>query len=153
MPEDDQFVQKRLLLACVLSAVAITVYTFFAPRPVAPVVAPETGAEPVTAVPVPGDPAEPFSEPSGEDAPSEASQPAAVFGTQAAESELEIIVESDTFVVRFSNRGAVVTSWVLKEYVVANGEPLDLVDLVHEGGAKNHGYASGSASSRRSHSP
>ena len=141
MPEDDQFVQKRLLLACVLSAVAITVYTFFAPRPVAPVIAPETGAEPVTAEPVPGDPAEPSSE----EALPQASQPAAVFGTQAAESEQEIVVESDTFIVRFSNRGAVVTSWVLKEYVVANGEPLDLVDLVHEGGAKNHGYPFGLA--------
>ena len=141
MPEDEQFVQKRLLLACVLSAVAITVYTFFAPRLVAPVVAPETGAEPVTAEPVPGDPAEPFSE----EALPQAFQPAAVFGTQAAESEQEIIVESDTFVVRFSNRGAVVTSWVLKEYVVANGEPLDLVDLVHAGGAKNHGYPFGLA--------
>ena len=141
MPEDEQFVQKRLLLACVLSAVAITVYTFFAPRPVAPVIAPETGAEPVTAEPVPGDPAEPFSE----EALLQASQPAAVFGTQAAESELEIVVESDTFIVRFSNRGAVVTSWVLKEYIVANGEPLDLVDLVHEGGAKNHGYPFGLA--------
>ena len=140
MPEDDQFVQKRLLLACVLSAVAITVYTFVA-RPVAPVVAPETGAEPVTAEPVPGDPAEPSSE----EALPQAFQPAAVSGTQAAESEQEIVVESDTFIVRFSNRGAVVTSWVLKEYVVANGEPLDLVDLVHEGGAKNHGYPFGLA--------
>ena len=140
MPEDDQFVQKRLLLACVLSAVAITVYTFVA-RPVAPVVAPETGAEPVTAEPVPGDPAEPSSE----EALPQSFQPAAVSGTQAAESEQEIVVESDTFIVRFSNRGAVVTSWVLKEYVVANGEPLDLVDLVHEGGAKNHGYPFGLA--------
>ena len=145
MPEDDQFVQKRLLLACVLSAVAITVYTFFAPRPVAPVIAPETGAEPATTAPVPGDPAEPFSESSGEEALPQKSQPVAVSGTQAAESEQEIIVESDTFVVRFSNRGAVVTSWVLKKYVVANGEPLDLVDLVHAGGAKNHGYPFGLA--------
>ena len=141
MPEDDQFVQKRLLLACVLSAVAITVYTFVA-RPVAPVVAPETGAESVTEEPVPGDPAEPFSESSREEALPQKSQPAAVFGTQAAESEQEIIVESDTFVVRFSNRGAVVTSWVLKEYVAADGEPLD---LVHAGGAKNHGYPFGLA--------
>ena len=137
MPEDEQFVQKRLLLACVLSAVAITMYTFVA-RPVAPVVAPETGAEPVTAEPVPGDPAEPSSE----EALPQAFQPAAVFGTQAAESEQEIVVESDTFIVRFSNRGAVVTSWVLKEYVAADGEPLD---LVHAGGAKNHGYPFGLA--------
>ena len=141
MPEDDQFVQKRLLLACVLSAVAITVYTFLA-RPVAPVVAPETGAEPVTAETVPGGAAEPFSEPSGEEAPSEASEPAAAPGAQAAESEQETVVESDTFIVRFSNRGAVVTSWVLKEYVAANGEPLD---LVHAAGAKTHGYPFGLA--------
>ena len=141
MPEDEQFVQKRLLLACVLSAVAITMYTFVA-RPVAPVVAPETGAEPVTAEPVPGDLAEPFSESSREKALPQESQPAAVFGTQAAESEQEIVVESDTFIVRFSNRGAVVTSWVLKEYVAANGEPLD---LVHAGGAKDHGYPFGLA--------
>ena len=141
MPEDDQFVQKRLLLACVISAVAITAYTFFA-RPVAPVVAPETGAELVTAEPIPGDPAEPSWDPSGDEAPSEALEPAAAPGTQAAESEQEIVVESDTFVVRFSNRGAVVKSWVLKEYVAADGEPLD---LVHAGGAKSHGYPFGLA--------
>ncbi len=139
MPEDDQFVQKRLLLACVLSAVAITVYTFVA-RPVAPVAPPETGAEPVTAETVPGDLAEPSSEPSGEEAAPEESEPADVPETQAAEAEQEIIVESDTFVVRFSNRGAVVTSWLLKEYVAANREPLD---LVHADGAKSHGYPFG----------
>ncbi len=139
MPEDDQFVQKRLLLACVLSAVAITVYTLVY-RPVAPVVPPETGAEPVTAAPVPDDPSEPPSEPSGMEASSEESEPADVPETHAADSEQEIIVESDTFVVRFSNRGAVVTSWLLKEYVAANREPLD---LVHADGAKSHGYPFG----------
>ena len=145
MPEDDQFVQKRLLLACVLSAVAITVYTFFAPRPVAPVVAPETGAEPATTEPIAANPMEPSSEAS-EEVSAEQSQPVAVSRTQAAVSEQEIVVESDTFIVRFSNRGGVVTSWVLKEYVAANGEPLD---LVHAGGAKNHGYPFGLGPVRR----
>ena len=74
------------------------------------------------------------------EASSEESEPADVPETHAADSEQEIIVESDTFVVRFSNRGAVVTSWLLKEYVAANREPLD---LVHADGAKSHGYPFG----------
>ena len=50
----------------------------------------------------------------------------------AATAEREIVVETDTFTVVFSNRGAVVKSWLLKDYMDALGEPLD---LVHQDGA------------------
>lgn len=139
MPENDQFVQSRLLLACILSAVAITVYTFVA-RPLPPVVDSETEGESSAEVPVPGDSTGPSSVSSEMKAFTEGFASTEVSGAVAADSEEEIIVESDTFVVRFSNHGAVITSWVLKEYAAANGEPLD---LVHAGGAKNYGYPFG----------
>ena len=44
-----------------------------------------------------------------------------------AEREREILVETETYRVTFSNRGAVVTSWILKQYDSAVGEELDLL--------------------------
>ncbi len=39
-----------------------------------------------------------------------------------------IVVETDLYTVRFSNRGAVVRSWVLKKYKDLKGQPLELVN-------------------------
>lgn len=55
----------------------------------------------------------------------------------AAAAEREITVDTDKYTVVFSNRGAVVKSWLLKNYKDALGEPLD---LVHQDGAATHGY-------------
>ncbi len=45
-----------------------------------------------------------------------------------AESESETIVENELYRVQFSNRGAQVTSWILKKYTDEAGKPLDLVN-------------------------
>jgi YidC/Oxa1 family membrane protein insertase len=46
---------------------------------------------------------------------------------QASEAE-EFSIETDVYRVRFSNQGAVVRSWILKDYKDGNGKPLDLVN-------------------------
>ncbi|MBX6361577.1 membrane protein insertase YidC [Pseudacidobacterium ailaaui] len=56
--------------------------------------------------------------------------------TQAA-SESTTVVENNLYRITFSNRGAQVTSWVLKKYKDDEGNPLDLVN--HEAAAK-YGY-------------
>ena len=45
-----------------------------------------------------------------------------------AASEQQITIESDLYRVTFSNRGAQVTSWILKKYKDAKGKPLDLIN-------------------------
>ena len=127
---DDQFIQRRMLLAAVLSAVVMGAYMFLVPRPEAPQ-APDTVQAP--AAPAAGAESERAGAPPTP-APSFAPPPegAAI----EAGSERTVTVETETFSVEFTNRGAAVRSWKLKEYKDARGEPLD---LVHRQGAARHG--------------
>ena len=45
-----------------------------------------------------------------------------------ASTESPTIVENELYRIQFSNRGAQVTSWILKKYKDADGKPLDLVN-------------------------
>lgn len=57
-------------------------------------------------------------------------QPAAPAPTEPkmAAAEQDVTVESDTYRIVFSSRGAVAKSWSLKQYRDSKGNPLDLVD-------------------------
>ena len=61
-----------------------------------------------------------------------ASAPAGAGSVQAnavqATTESPTIVENELYRIQFSNRGAQVTSWILKKYKDADGKPLDLVN-------------------------
>ena len=127
---DDQFIQRRMLLAAVLSAVVMGAYMFLVPRPEAPPV-PDTA--PAPAAPAAGAEGERAGTPPTP-APSFAPPPEG--GAIEAGSERTVTVETETFSVEFTNRGAAVRSWKLKEYKDARGEPLD---LVHRQGAARHG--------------
>jgi YidC/Oxa1 family membrane protein insertase len=54
--------------------------------------------------------------------------PAAAAGQVSASKEETQIIDTDLYRVVLSNRGAVVTSWVLKKYKDGDGNPLDLVN-------------------------
>jgi YidC/Oxa1 family membrane protein insertase len=54
-----------------------------------------------------------------------------------AAAEQNTVVENDLFRITFSNRGAEVTSWILKHYKGADGKPLD---LIHQQAAAQFGY-------------
>lgn len=128
MPEplnDDQFIQRRMLLAAVLSAVAMGAYVYFSPRP-----------EPPEPPPIAVEESAPATEPAPADA---ADAPVlTVPSDQLIEAAREetVIVETDTFRVELTNRGATVEHWILKNYNDADGNPLD---LVHQGGAERFG--------------
>ena len=134
MQNEDQFIQRRMLLAAVLSALVMGAYIYFAPRPQPPQAAPtpEPRAE---APPVQSD--EPAAERESPSAPATSTSMAAP-DDQAIEaaSEQAVTVETDTFRVEFTNRGAAVKNWMLKQYDDAAGNPLD---LVHQGGAAHFG--------------
>jgi YidC/Oxa1 family membrane protein insertase len=99
--------------------------------PVAPVAAPQTAMAPAGA----GAPASAAqTAPLAADA-SKATTPAAPVVEAAGETVT--VVENELYRIQFSNRGADVTSWILKQYKDAEGKPLD---LVHDQAAKDFGY-------------
>lgn len=61
--------------------------------------------------------------------------PSAAVSAQTEQSLAPL--ETDLFRIEFTNRGALVKSWVLKKYKDANGKPLELVS---EAGVKKTGY-------------
>ncbi|MDP9171589.1 MAG: hypothetical protein M3N54_13300, partial [Acidobacteriota bacterium] len=61
----------------------------------------------------------------------------AVEGTIAESSERESIIDTNLYRIVFSNRGAVVKSWTLKNFKDSSNHPLELVNLK---GAEKAGY-------------
>ena len=131
-----------MLLAVVISAVAMGAYMFFARMffPPPPEPAPQTIEQPAAGPQAAEGQAEApaaASEPVPAAGESAAPQPAAPAQDIVAESEQSIVIETATFVATFSNRGAVATSWTLKNYEDAKGGPLD---LIHKQAAIEFGY-------------
>lgn len=127
---DEHFIQRRMLMAAVLSAVVMGLYIYLVPRPQPP-------EQPVQ------DTLEETAEtPAGAGAEAEPEQRAATAAERPDDADVEasderrVVVENDNYRVEFTNRGAVVTSWQLKQYNDALGDPLD---LVHADGAKRYG--------------
>lgn len=117
-------------MAAVLSAVVMGLYIYLAPRPEPPPqpvqdALEETIAEPAEA----GDQAEP------EQRRATAAEEADDADVEA-DTEQTVVVENENYRVEFTNRGAVVTSWQLKQFNDSLGNPLD---LVHAEGAKRYG--------------
>ncbi len=67
------------------------------------------------------------------------SSPASAAGASAVQAQAEstTVVENELYRITFSNRGAQVTSWVLKNFKDSEGNPLD---MVHDGASRLYGY-------------
>lgn len=115
----EMTMEARLLLAFVLMGLVLFGTQFFYKPPPQPAAKPAAvkGPEPVKPVPPP-------EKPKGAPPPPAAEMP----GQIQADHEETIAVETDLFRVVFSNRGAVVRSWVLKAYKDHNGKLLELVN-------------------------
>ncbi|HUX17491.1 MAG TPA: membrane protein insertase YidC, partial [Phycisphaerae bacterium] len=120
--------EKRVLLAVFLSFLVLFVYqSVFAPPPRPPqnVTPAATPATPATA-------SRPATAPVAS-APAATEQPPAQAEANAPETltadaqRRDIVVETARVRAVFSNRGAELRSWRLKDYLDQNGEPLDLV--------------------------
>ena len=57
--------------------------------------------------------------------------------TKQAETETTTVIENDLYKVTFTNRGAVVKSWILKKFDDDKGQPLD---MVHNAAAAKYGF-------------
>jgi len=49
-------------------------------------------------------------------------------GQIQASSQQEFVIDTDLYLIRFSNKGAVVRSWLLKKYLDRSGKPQELVN-------------------------
>ncbi len=99
---------------------------------------PPSSTPPIAAQQTPISPA-PAASPASLATPQPAAARAAAHGIPSVEAGAEstTVVENDLYRIAFSNRGAQVTSWVLKDYKDLDGKPLD---LIHPQAAKLFGY-------------
>src|ERR1700730_7903352 len=119
-PKKEISMEKRLLLAFLLMGLVlfVTPYIYKAPPPVKKPVTPPAAAQ----VAQEKKPAALPEKPAG---PAPA---APVPGQIQANAEQQFVVDTDIYRIGFSNRGAAVTSWVLKKYLDHAGKPLELVN-------------------------
>jgi YidC/Oxa1 family membrane protein insertase len=117
--------EKRLLLAFLLmgAVLFLTPYFYQPEPPAAPAEEPQP-TEQVQSAPAPPPAEEPVAAPAADVASPDGEPVEAV----SAEAERDYRIETDVFRIVFSNRGAVVKSWVLKDYVDTAGERLELVN-------------------------
>ena len=118
--------EKRVLLAVVLSFVVLTVFRAYLPAP-----------KRVTSTPVAASsasPAEPVaveqttaSAPNGSAAPPPSTPAATAAATVTESAEREIVVTTNLVRAVFSNRGGVLTHWTLLKYADHEGKPADLI--------------------------
>jgi YidC/Oxa1 family membrane protein insertase len=120
--------EKRLLLAVVLSVAVLLLWDLLTPKhPVKPAGA---GAPVSTASPAPPAPAPPAAASSTAAAPAPAAAPVRAEPVPAAthaNQEERIVVDRPLYRATFSNRGALLVSFVLKKYDDDQGNPLEMV--------------------------
>ncbi len=116
--------EKRLLLAFVLSAVIFALWSILFPPQKPPVSVPTPPVEvPETTVEV-----EPPKPNPGEHEPADLPPPAR--DATVAQAEETVRITNDVQTVEFTNRGAAITSFELLGYQGDGGEPLDLIQAV-----------------------
>jgi YidC/Oxa1 family membrane protein insertase len=118
--------ERRVLIAVILSFLVLYGYqALFVPTP-PPGTQPQAGAAPSGAPTDAGQPAAASPSPPASAAPAVPAVPRPEALTAEA-AERRITVETDTVEAVFSNQGARVVSWRLKDYRDGNGQPVDLV--------------------------
>ena len=118
-PKKELSMETRLLLAFLLMGLVLFLTPYIykpppAPKQVAPVTTQQKQAT--------------QAEKKSETATLPAAATQAVPGQIQDTSEREFTVDTDIYRIQFSNKGAVVRSWVLKKYLDHAGKPLELVN-------------------------
>ena len=120
--------EKRLLLAFALMMIVLLgAQYFFKP---APGPKPHSNITPQKAAQLSE---KPVSPPPASAAP--AASPVTPLSTKAAQAPAETtqVIDTDLYHIVFSNKGAVIKSWVLKKFLDNSGKPLDLVNVAASG--------------------
>lgn len=131
-PNAEPAMEKRMLLAFLLMG-AILFATPYIYRTFAPPQAPQKAATPAKPAAQTAQTAQSAPEAKPTAQPAQTTPAAPV----AAAKEEPFTIETDVYRITFSNRGAVVRSWLLKNYRDSAGKPLD---LVNPAGAAKVGY-------------
>jgi YidC/Oxa1 family membrane protein insertase len=117
--------ERRLLLAIVLTFVVLTVYQWVIPMPQQPV-SPQT-APAATGSAAPSSAAAATASQSVAPPVVVAEPPSTVATVRGDTSERSVTVENGVVRAVFSNRGATLRSWELLTYAASDGRPVDLV--------------------------
>ena len=118
--------ERRVLLAITLSFLVLFLFQRFVMPPPAPVPAAPAATPNQTQATTPGTTAPVASTPPASAAPQVPAGPA-IAATVTEANAREIVVETTKVRAVFSNQGAKLVHWVLKEYRTDAGQPLDLV--------------------------
>ena len=118
--------EQRLLLAFVLMGVVIFASQYLMPKsPTPPAVAKKDAGQVMKQEAKAGTPGAPVAAAAAAEAPLQPTE------TTTATKEEFPFLDTDLYRIQFANRGAVVLSWVLKNFKDNTGRPLDLVSAVN----------------------
>jgi YidC/Oxa1 family membrane protein insertase len=123
--------EKRLILAIVLSFLVLMGYQYFVVKPNKPVVRPVENTSVTPAAPLPGTAG--AAQESKQEAPAEAKPapaeavPAPNLGAVAGQAETDVVVETSLYKAVWTNKGGVLKSWKLKNHKNILKEDLELV--------------------------
>jgi YidC/Oxa1 family membrane protein insertase len=123
--------EKRLILAIILSFLVLMGYQYFFVKPDKPVTAPVETSTATPAASLPGTAgavreSKPDAPAEAKPAPAEA-LPAPNLGTVAGQAETDIVVETSLYKAVWTNKGGVLKSWKLKNHKNSQKEDLELV--------------------------
>jgi len=128
--------EVRLLLTFALVGLVLFGWNYFFPAPKAPP-PPQKSSVAVQPEPPKQEPAAPTPAPPAKAKSAAAPAPAPTLAV--AEKAQTYLIESPVYKIAFSNRGASVRSWVLKNYKDSLGKPVDLVNA-HAGKDRPFGW-------------
>ncbi len=131
-PKNEPGSEKKLLLAFLLVFVGIAIMQYLAPKPAAPPAQPKPAPqlEQTSPTPSPAPPAVATKPPKAAKPEKKGAAASPTVPVKQAASETETVVENANYRIVFTNRGAVVKSWILKKYKNDKHEELDLVNRV-----------------------
>jgi YidC/Oxa1 family membrane protein insertase len=134
--QKDKFTPElRILVASLLSFGVIILWAkYFGPKP--PIQTPQANRPAVSAPATPGPAASQAANPA--QAPAAISAAAANVAVKSDSQERSIVVENSLYRVEFSNQGAVVKSWQLKNYK-DDAKPQRVLDVVHPAASQQTG--------------
>lgn len=118
-PKKEMSMELRLLIAFVLMGVVMFTMPYFYKSATPP----PTAKKPAATAVAPPAPAAAKAE-----KPAEVKAPAPPAAPVAGQTEEFVFIDTDLYRISLSNRGGVVTSWLLKAYKANNGQPLEMVN-------------------------
>lgn len=116
---------RSMLAILVLAMVGLFGYQYFFAKPAPDAPASQTQSQTPAAQSPAAQPA--LSVTASQPVSAAAAQPLPIIPGVVAASETETTVENDQYKIVFTNRGAQVKSWILKNYTDSAGKPLDMV--------------------------